>query len=233
MIQGKTKYHFFNFRYCYSWIFLLGFYLLSTSLSFAQEYGLEFIGAKTTKDKRTKLDLNQEGFFLFHDEFELSFKLRLLQTIPQSFGYVVRIIDNDDKNIDLVYDGPGSRSLKLIYGQEYTGISVPDDIMDDYNTWKEIRLEINLKKGVLKLYTSDTSFVYSDIDCNGNVKILFGANDFAPVKTTDVPAMYIKDIRILHKGKCRYHFPLDEREGHFATDFVSKKRKHPSKTQSG
>jgi hypothetical protein len=225
MKYGKVKSHFFNLRFCFSWIFLLGFYLLNTSHLYGQEYGLEFVGAKTTKDKRTRLDLNPGEYFSFHDEFELSFKLRLLQTIPESFGYVVRIVDEDDKNIDLVYDGPGSRSLKVIYGQEFTGISVPDDIMDGYSVWKEIRLEIDLKKEFLKLYTSDTSFVYSDIDFHGGIKILFGANDFAPVKTTDVPAMYIKDIRIFHEGKCRYNFPLDEREGNIATDFMSGKKK--------
>lgn len=225
MNHAKAKYYFFNFRSYYSWIFLLGFYLLSTSLSYAQEYGLEFAGAKSTKDKRTKLDLNPEEYFSFHNEFELSFKLRLLQTVPPSFGYIVRIIDKDDKNIDLVYDGPISQSFKIIYGQEFTGISVPDDIMDGYETWKEIRLEINIKKGFLKLYVSDTSFVYSDIDFNGSVKILFGANDFAPVKTTDVPAMYIKDIRIFREGKCKHHFPLDEREGNFASDLLASRKK--------
>ncbi len=225
MKHDTAKYHFYKFRSYCLWIFLLGFYLHSTSPLYAQEYGLEFIGAKSTKDKRTKLDLNPEGFFSFNDEFELSFKLHLLKTIPESFGYVVRIIDEDDKNIDLVYDGPGSHSLKIIYGQEYTGISVPDAIMGGYDKWKEVRLEININKGFLKLYAADTSFVYSEINLNGGTKILFGANDFKPVKTTDVPAMYIKDIRIFHEGKCKYYFPLDEREGNYATDLVSGKKK--------
>jgi two-component SAPR family response regulator len=225
MKHDKVHYYFLNNRSCFSWIFLLGFYLLCTTTSYSQEYGLEFVGAKTTKDKRTKLDLNPEGYFSFDDEFELTFKLSLLETIPASFGYVVRIIDEDNKNIDVVYDGPGSRSLKIIYGQEFTGISVPDDYMVGDDKWKELRLKINLNKGFLKLYAADTSYIYSKISFNGGVKILFGRNNFATAKTTDVPAMCIKDIRIFHEGKCKHYFPLNEREGNFATDLVSRKKK--------
>ncbi|MFC2115933.1 hypothetical protein ACFLTU_05630, partial [Bacteroidota bacterium] len=119
----------------------------------------------------------------------------------------------ESNNIDIIYNSPESNSLQVIYGQELTNISIPDNFPEIYENWTEIKFD-----------TPDTSLVDTEIDFDGKVKILFGANDFTPFKTNDVPTMNIKDIRIYEKGKCLHHLPLDESVGNFADDLISKKK---------
>jgi two-component SAPR family response regulator len=211
-------------RICIFKLFLSGLFFLNPSVSLTQEYGLGFFGAEAVKDKRTKLDLNHEGYYSFREEFELSFMMKLRPAERTHFGYVARIIDKDNRNIDIIYNGPESSSLQIIYGQELTNISLPDNYPDIYDNWIELRLKIDLKNRYIQFSTPDTALVDPEIDLNGKVKILFGANDFIPVKTNDVPAMSIKDIRICVKNKCKHHFPLNESEGNFANDLISKKK---------
>ena len=42
--------------------------------SYGQEYGLEFAAKPISKDQRTMLDLNPDGFYFFRGDFELSFQ---------------------------------------------------------------------------------------------------------------------------------------------------------------
>ncbi|MCK5342259.1 MAG: hypothetical protein KAR20_02580, partial [Candidatus Heimdallarchaeota archaeon] len=192
--------------------------------SFGQENGLEFAGKPESKDQRTKLDLNPEGYYTFHDEFELSFSIQLRDPQPATFGYIARIIDMDDQNIDIIFDGPESHSLHVIYGPSLTKITVPDNDPGIYDKWTEIRLKYNIKNNTLHFYTPDTSILHHDVDFSGKIKIFFGRNDFNPVQTTDVPRMNIKDIRIYQKGKCLHHFPLNEITGNEAKDIISHKK---------
>jgi two-component SAPR family response regulator len=213
-------------RICLLIIFLSGLFSQDHSAFFAQhyEYGLGFFGSDAVKDKRTKLDLNHSGYYSFSGEFELSFFMQLQPSRRAHFGYVARIIDKDNNNIDVIYNGPESNSLQIIYGQELTDISIPDVYPGIFDSWTELRLKVNLKNRSIQFSTPDTTLVDPDIDLNGKVKIFFGASDFEPIKTTDVPAMRIKDIRIFVKDKCRHHFPLDESAGSYVDDLISKKK---------
>ncbi|MCX6326769.1 MAG: galactose oxidase [Bacteroidia bacterium] len=77
----------------------------------------------------------------------------------------------------------------------------------------------------MSLSSPETNFIADDTGANltGDVKILFGANDFSHIKTTDLPSMNIKDICIYEKGKLKYNWPLDEIEGNYAKDKIQKK----------
>ena len=81
---------------------LLLFCLFIPFSSFGQEYGLEFAGQPNSKDQRTKLDLNPEGYYSFRGEFELSFSIQLRDIQPATFGYIARIVDIDNQNIDII-----------------------------------------------------------------------------------------------------------------------------------
>jgi len=203
---------------------LLLFSLFVPFSSFGQENGLEFAGKPESKDQRTKLDLNPEGYYSFHDEFELSFSIQLRDPQPATFGYIARIVDIDDQNIDIIFDGPGSHSLHVVYGPSLTKITVPDNDPGIYDNWTEIRLKCNIKNSTLHFYTPDTSILQHDVDLSGKIKIFFGKNDFNPIQTTDVPRMNIKDIRIYQNGKCLHHFPLNELTGNEVKDIISNKK---------
>lgn len=211
-----------SYRY---WLLkLLLFFLFIPFSSFGQEYGLEFAGQPTSKDNRTNLDLNPEGYYSFRGEFELSFSIQLREIQPINFGYIARIVDIEGNNIDIIFNGPQSHSLQVVYGQSLTKISVPDNDPEIYEKWTEIRLNYNITDKKLHFYTPDTSILHYDVDFSGKFKIFFGRNDFKPVQTTDLPRMNIKDIRIYQKGKCLHHFPLDEMTGIEVKDILSNKK---------
>ena len=58
-------------------VMLLWLCIFIPTSSFGQEYGLEFAAQPISKDQRTKLDLNPEGFYSFRNDFELSFSIQL------------------------------------------------------------------------------------------------------------------------------------------------------------
>ncbi len=203
---------------------LLLFCLFIPLSSFGQEYGLEFAGQPVVKDQRTKLDLTPEGYYSFRYEFELSFSIRLRDMQPTIFGYIARIVDNEGNNVDIIFNGPQSQSLQVVYDQSLTDISVPDNDPDIYERWTEVSLKYDIKNKTLQFNTPDTSILQPGIDLSRKVKIFFGRNDFRHIQTTDVPRMNIKEIRIYDKGICKRHFPLDEMSGNEAGDIISNKK---------
>ncbi len=207
-----------------NWVFaLVWLCLIIPFSSFGQEYGLEFAAKPISKDQRTKLDLNPEGYYSFHGEFELSFSIQLREMVPSTFGYIARIVDTEGNNIDIIFNGPESHSLHVVYGQSLTSISVPDNDPGIYENWTEIRLKYHIKNNTLQFSTPDTSILRRNVDFSGKIKIFFGRNDFNPIQTTDVPRMNIKDIRLYQNGKCLHHFPLNEFNGTKAKDIISNK----------
>ncbi len=189
--------------------------------SFGQEYGLEFAAQPISKDRRTMLDLNPEGYYSFRGDFELSFSIQLRDIQPVNFGYIARIIDIEDQNIDIIFNGPESHSLQVVYGQSSTSITIPDNDPDIYEKWTDIKLKYDIKNKTLYFNTSDTSILHHDVDFSGKIKVFFGRNVFIPIQTTDVPRMNIRDIRICQGGICLHHFPLNEMSGNEAKDIIS------------
>lgn len=187
----------------------------------AQEYGLGFKGQPHSKDRRTQLDLYPGKYFRFRGEFELAFHMRIRDEIPSTFGYVCRIIDQDNNIVDLVFNGPKNNSLQVVYSDLLSSISVPDPDSGLFSGWTEIRLLFNLRRRTLEFSTPDTNLYETDVPLTGKVKIFFGRNTFDPVQTTDVPTMDLRDIRIFINNKCLYHFPLDELDGTVIKDVIS------------
>jgi two-component SAPR family response regulator len=192
--------------------------------SFGQEYGLEFAAQPISKDQRTKLDLNPEGFYSFRNDFELSFSIQLRDIERMTFGYIARIVDAEDRNIDIIYNGPESHGLQVVYGKSLTNITIPGNAPEIFENWTEIRLRYDLLNKALHFQTPDTSISQANIDFSGKIKIFFGRNDFPPIQTTDVPRMSIRDIKLYQRGKCMHHYPLDEMAGDEARDILSDRR---------
>jgi two-component SAPR family response regulator len=203
-------------------VFILTF---SHSLE-AQSYGLQFKGINESLDNRTQLDLNPEGYFTFQNEFEISFDYKISRSKADSniglFGYIVRIINGDNVNVDLLssitYPNRGLY-LNVVLGKldSIVQTKYPEIAID---SWIRLRLKFNLDKDQMIFYTPDTFYVHEDIGFkkNDDFKILFGANNFGRFRTSDVPTMSIKDLKIIEKGKLRYHWLLDEKRNNKATD---------------
>ncbi|WP_285056687.1 galactose oxidase [Pedobacter ginsengisoli] len=190
------------------------FLLLGGARVNGQAYGLAFGGHDVVQDKRTALDLSPQPLCLDHN-FQLSFDLSFMQGYTDYFGYVFRVIDQNKRNIDLIYDMRflENKHFKLIIGDRLSRISFDIPIADMYKGWHNIKMSFDREKQQLKLSAAGKTYVQSLQLKGGCYKILFGANDFEEFKVKDVPPMKVRDIKILHDGQLRYHWPLDEKSG--------------------
>ncbi len=219
-----------NFNFTVSFFrFALFFALFIThDNAFTQTYGLKFQGHEVVLDKRTELNLSPDQYLNFQDEFEISFDYRIDVLKPNDysglFGYILRVISSENNNIDLLITPTPGINLNLVIGKNNSIFRVgsPNKALD---SWVNLRIKFLLSEDRLIFYTPDTFYVQENIGLKNNdfFKIIFGANDFENFKTSDVPSMSIKEIRIFEKGKLEYHWPLDEEKGSIAVNRLSKK----------
>ncbi len=188
----------------------------------AQTYGLKFQGQDVTLDKRTELDLSPDKYLKFQDEFEISFDYKIdLINRNSLFGYVLRVISQENNNIDLISATDPYIPLNLVIGKNNS--IVPVNYFEGViNHWINLRIKFIMSEDRMVFYTPDTFYVQNDIGFKRNdaFKIIFGANDYKQFKSTDVPSMNIKNIKLFEKGKLKYHWPLAAKEGNIAIDRV-------------
>ena len=209
-------------------LILLFAFVIINDAAFSQTYGLKFQSHDVVLDKRTELNLSPDQFLNFRDEFEISFDYRidLLKPTDYSrlFGYIFRVISRENNNVDLLITPTPAIFLNLVIGKNNSIIQIgsPNNAID---SWINLRVKFLLNEDRLIFYTPDTFYVQDNIGLKSDdsFKIIFGANDYENFKTSDVPSMSIKDIRIFEKGKLEYHWPLDEDQGSIAENRLSKK----------
>lgn len=203
-------------------------FVIIYDVAFSQTYGLKFQSHDVVLDKRTELNLSPDQFLNFRDEFEISFDYRIDFQKPNDysgfFGYIFRVISKDNNNIDLLITPAPPVKLNLVIGTSDSIIQIesPNNAMD---SWVNLRVKFLLNEDRLIFYTPDAFYVQDNIGLKSDdsFKIVFGANDHQNFKTSDVPSMSIKDIRIFENGKLKYHWPLDEEKGSTANNRLSKK----------
>ena len=224
-MEGRKRYLFIVFLFCI--IFFRTFKI------HAQTYGLAFHGQEVTLDKRTELNLTPDKLLKFNDEFELSFDYKIDSIRPNSiFGYIFRIINTENINVDLISTPSPDIGLNLIIGKNNSilPVSFPYNYL---NNWINLRVKFLLSDDKMIFYTPDSLYVWENIGFKkqDEFKIIFGANDFNIFKTTDVPAMDLKDIKIFEQEKLKYHWPLNLKEGNIVTDKLKNRNayvKNPS-----
>ncbi len=203
-------------------------FVIIYNVALSQTYGLKFQSHDVVLDKRTELNLSPDQFLNFRDEFEISFDYRINFQKPNDnsgfFGYVFRVISQENYNIDLLITPTPSIKLNLVIGKNDSIIQIdfPDNAIDN---WASLRVKFLLNEDRLIFYTQDNFYVQENIGLKSDdsFKIIFGANDYENFKTSDVPSMSIKDIRIFENGKLKYHWPLDEEKGNIVKNRLSKK----------
>ncbi len=187
------------------------------------QYGLGFASHEVVLDQRTGLDLSAGKQICFREDFELSFDLSFMPNRTDYFGYVVRIIGNDQTNIDLLYDrrDNADRHFKIVLGEKFAKIAFNIDSNKLFNEWNRITIKLDASTDMLSLSCGDQVFT-ERIDFNGGncLKLLFGYNNYQDFKTTDVPAMKIRDVQVLQGGRLMHHWPLDKESGDQISDVV-------------
>jgi DNA-binding SARP family transcriptional activator len=190
----------------------------------AQVYGLAFKSHTSLKENRTHIDLNPEKYFVFDSNFRLTFKFRLQPGQNMYFGYIVRLLDSKGENVDLIYNHQSAsrNSFDIIFGKQIENHSVITDFKELCRIWTDLSLEYDYKTRELNFITPDTTLIIHDITLNNRIRIIFGTSDINHFKTTDVPPMILRDIRILQKSKKVHEWLLDENAGNIAFDKTGK-----------
>jgi two-component SAPR family response regulator len=213
----------------YSFLYILFCFLCAYSpCVLGQTYGLKFQGQTVTLDSRTELNLTPDGVLKFQDDFEISFDYKIERIIPNStFGYVFRIINSENHNVDLLSTPSPLLRLNIVAGKNnsYIPVPFPEDMV---GKWIKLRIKFLLSDDRLIFYTPDSFYVSEGIGFNrkDEFKIIFGANDFNQFKTTDVPSMSIKNLQISEKGVLKYAWHLDETYGFITTDRLNRHEAH-------
>ena len=191
----------------------------------AQSYGLGFDSYEVVQDKRTGLDLSPDNTFCFKKDFALSFELSFLSDKKTYFGYIVRLIENDKQNIDLIYDNSSdNQHFKLVIGDKFSRVSFDFPNGDLYKKWNKVTLKFNKQTNNIQVIYGNKSFSQPvKLSGEGCFKILFGANQYKDFKSTDVPPMKIRNVAISEDAKIKFRWALDETDGAKAIEEIQGK----------
>jgi DNA-binding SARP family transcriptional activator len=207
-------------------VLCLFFILISVRCVYSQSFGLGFAGYEVHQEKRTGLDLSPGKTLCFSNNFEIAFDLNFRPNCTNYFGYILRVIENDHTNIDLVYtDIPDTaknhKQFKLIVGGAYSKISFEIKLAPLFKQWNHIRLKFDFDAGKLILYSGSESYAQAmPLHRNSCYKFLFGVNNYRQFTTTDVPSMIIRDITIVDGTKLKYSWFLNEYGGTKANEEI-------------
>ncbi len=207
------------FKIVFSFLFI---FTILTGDSYGQSYGLAFSSHEVFQDKRTSLDLSPDKTLCFKDNFDISFDLSFIPNHVIYFGYIIRIIDDDNKNIDLVYNAQANKKhFNIIVGDRLTNIAF--DIDKLFDQWNHLRIKFDTGHDRIILYNGKATYTATGLYLKKNscYKILFGVNNYKQFQTTDIPPMKIRDIKITENDQLKYNWPLNEISGQVAHEIVA------------
>ena len=184
----------------------------------AQEakYGLEFASHEVEKENRTGLDLTPDKPFHFSKGFSISFDVLFQRKNQQIFGCIMRIIGNNNQNIDLILASESDIYPNIVATSSKTGSLLNyrfSDFGDTYKKWIPVAIAIETKTNRLfiSIGNKEYNFNISNATDFEDVNIVFGRSDYLKSPVRDVPSMVIKDIKINNaKQKPLYYWPLSK-----------------------
>jgi len=191
---------------------------------YGQSYGLAFSSHEVFQDKRTGLDLSPDKTLCFNGNFDISFDLSFIPNRSIYFGYIIRIIEDDKRNIDLVYnEQAGKNHFNVIVGDRLSKIAFDISPGQLFNEWNKVRLKFDLDHDRLILSCGHTTLIEPGLHLKKNAcyKILFGTNSYKQFQTTDIPPMKLRDIRIVENNQVKYNWPLSEESGLIAHEAIA------------
>jgi two-component SAPR family response regulator len=230
---------------CYK-VFFVSFLIIQLWIikSKGQSYGLGFLSHGVIADQRTALDLFPGKNFSAVNNFQLSFEISFLPDQIDYFGYIFRIIENNNRNIDLIYDkrsflsnrhasSENRNHFRLVIGDHFTKISFNLTKEQLFNQWNKLTLKFDFDHDQLILYTNHSTYIetHAHLNRNSNYKMLFGINNYLDFKTSDIPPIKIRNIKIDDGDKANFFWPLNEADGNIAHELINNQNgsvSHPS-----
>jgi len=200
---------------------LLLIFFISIAQVCAQSYGLIFSSFEAVQEKRTCLNLTNAETICLKKNFDLTFDLAFIPRRPAYFGYIFRLINKSGQNIDLLYS-PKSYHFYLVFNEMSTQLNFETGIPSTLNSWTQFRLHRDADKllfFVNSKLVGRTTIAISD-DC---FELFFGACSAPNFKTTDIPPMKVRNIRLTIENKIRHAWLLKESEGTVCSDSLGHK----------
>lgn len=201
------------------WILLLFF----SQKTLAQEYGLEFMGHEVNPDQRTSLTIGELQEICFDENFELSFELKFKKSVVSYFGYIFRMVNAENQNIDLLYNSRNTEKFRIVNKDLSLTSNFGLDSSKLYNRWSKLRFLFNHKTKELSIYEG-TKFLekkviaFNEKNC---LKIYFGGNKNTKFATKDVLPMYIRNVTLSKGAKVVNFWKLNEVSGNVAKESVN------------
>lgn len=205
------------------------FYVLFSLIQFlafkttGQEYGLEFLGHEVITDKRTALILGNDNIICPKNNFDLSFELKFKPKVSSYFGYVFRIITQDDKNIDLLFqsDSQGKQqNFRIISGDKDIKLNQQLDSISLYSKWSQFSIKI--QNNQLQIFCNNQLLGSGNIPFRFNqcFKVYFGECSNPKFLTSDGLPMFVRNIIIKSGTETTHHWPLKEIFGNETVDII-------------
>jgi two-component SAPR family response regulator len=193
--------------------------VLGTIEASAQSHGLEFSSHEVIPEKRTSLDLTPDKKLCFSNTSEILFDFKFRPGRTIYFGYIMRLITDNNRNIDLIYN-QRLRNFNFVIGESFSSVFEIDSA-HLFGSWNQLQITVDKKAKQVSLSVNKKFIAKAEISFPEKTcyHAFFGTNDFEGFETVDIPPMQIKDIRINEDGKEKYFFPLSENHGNqsFAT----------------
>lgn len=164
--------------------------------------GLFFYSFETDKDRRTGLDLTPDKKLYLPKGFTLEFDIKFRVEI-QNFGYIFRILGDDNSNVDFVSDYYPTNDgiIFSLLGQQDVLIKtkISDVGSNAFDNWLNIKLKIDPESNKLTLSLNET---VKEVDFQSGASkydIFFGGNITKHPNITDVPPVTVRNIRIYNE----------------------------------
>ena len=202
--------------------------VFNTVSSVAQNlsYGLECNSFEVVQEKRTSLNLSPSKDFSFPNGFSLSFNA-FFHSIPEyNFGYIFRIIGQNNQHLDFLAT---PEKLTVVNSEDKVlAECILSEASKNFSAFFPFQIDLDIKNNLLKITIGEKEFSpeISSLEYFKEAGIIFGKCRHPQFQTSDVPKMIIKDIRINDvKGNPVYYWKLskhvengvyDELKKHFA-----------------
>jgi hypothetical protein len=175
------------------------------------KYGLEFNSFETIQEKRTGLNLTPSKPFSFSNGFSLSFDICFPSNSGFSYGYVFRIIGQNEHHIDFLLN---ESAIIVTHSLDKTiAVFSFNDINYTHNNYFHFVIGFDIENSTLNISLNDRKVSTKTVNMVNfkEVNIVFGKCNYSQFQATDVPKMLIKNIRINnHKGDSVYFWPLSK-----------------------
>jgi DNA-binding SARP family transcriptional activator len=205
--------------------------MLLTLTAKSQSYGLGFLSHDVVADQRTSLDLFPKRGYASSGNFKISFEMSFLPDMGDYYGYIFRIVENGQRNIDLIHNqrnfgidaSPSDKNhFKLVINDHFTHIAFSIDEPKLLNQWNKFTLLFDYEQDRLILEVNGHKYTEYKVHLNkvSLYKIFFGINNYLNYSTNDCPPFKVRNIRILNDEKVSYFWPLNETKGNLAHEII-------------